>query len=350
MSVVDGGGYYSRPPEVEFSWMSEGWTLFKQDAVTWVLAVLIVGALLAGFSGFANAAFGLTTSAKVTSLPTTAPGWVGLMVPHSATQIIASFLQSVLTTLLSAGLYRMAIRQVRGERVQVVDLFGIGDVIVPLLGYSVLSWLLTYVGTLLCCIPGLIVEGLLLFAPLYIVAEGASATEAISRSFNILQKQWLMAATYYFVGSLFVVFSVLACCVGELAAAPVFILSVAVGFARFNGGSSFGPGIPNYGPAGSRHMASSSGSGSASLRPTATVRRASTSLWSTAALRSAAAGIRPASSGALWSAALWTASARPVIRSGSAARSSAWLAGSAARSWAAASGWGTMARWRRAGE
>lgn len=248
MSVQAASGYYGGPPQVDFGWLSQGWEMFKRDTTTWILAMLIAGLIGIAVIGGVDFALGLTSAgANAQATPTNTMGWLRLFLPRSIGQVVGAMLQYVVTTLLSAGLYRMAIKQVRGQAISVGDLFAIGDVIAPVLVFSLIRFVLSYCGTLLCCIPGLIVDGLLLFAPLYIVAEGASPMDAITRSFNALKGQWLMATLYYFVASLFVGLSVLACCVGELAAAPVFILSVAIGFTQFNGGT-FTPGAPNYGP------------------------------------------------------------------------------------------------------
>ena len=205
MSVSVGDGDAFRPARVAFSWLSAGWDLFKRDSMTWILAVLVAGFLEVGVSMICGMVLGQTTpdSSENTLLSL----W-NLNVPHSGREALDGLADTAIATIVAGGLFRMALRQLRGQAIGVGDLFSVVDVLGPLLGLSVITWVLVSLGSLLFYVPGLIVQGLLLFAPLYIVAEDAGPMDAVLRSFHTLKRHWLMAAIFFFVGTLLIILSV----------------------------------------------------------------------------------------------------------------------------------------------
>jgi hypothetical protein len=238
---VYGGGYPSRPPQVDFSWLSDGWNLFKRQSGTWVVAALLAGVIDFAVSGVLGALFGDAHGARGGSVRDMA--WY---LPHSRGGVFSDFVDHLVSTLLFAGLFRMALRQIRGEKLSPFDFLAVGDVFVPLVGAGAITWCCTAVGYLICILPGLILGALFMFAPLYVVAERAGPVEAVSRSFNALKGQWLMATLFYCLSILGIVASLCLCGVGELAVIPQVVLAVAVGFTQFGGGSpsALPPGAP----------------------------------------------------------------------------------------------------------
>jgi uncharacterized membrane protein len=232
MSVYGDGN--SSPPQVDLGWLSDGWTLFKQQSGTWIVAALLAGLIDTAISGILNSALGAGNHTRSGSA-----GDMTQYLPNTPGEAVASVLDYLSTALLSAGLFRMALRQLRGEKLTPFDFLAIGDVLLPLAGVSVIVWACTTVGYTLCVVPGLILDGLLMFAPLYVVAERAQPVEAVSRSFNTLKSQWLMAAVFFCLSMLWVLASYCLCGVGELAVIPQVILAVAAGFTRMGGGGGY---------------------------------------------------------------------------------------------------------------
>lgn len=241
---VYGGGYSSRPPQVDFSWLSDGWNLFKQQSGTWIVAALLAGVIDLAVSGVLDSVFGDRHGSRSGSMRDLA--WY---LPHSFGEAFSDFVDHLVSSVLFAGLFRMALRQIRGEKLSPFDFLAIGDVFVPLVGAAAIAWCCTAAGYLICILPGIILGALFMFVPLYIVAERAGPVEAVSRSFNALKGQWLMATLFYFLSVLGIVASLCLCGVGELAVIPQVVLAIAVGFTRFGGGgspSALPPGAPRH--------------------------------------------------------------------------------------------------------
>jgi len=235
-------------PLVDFSWLSDGWTLFKRQSSTWILAMLIAGIIFITIAGALDYFSGALSSSKSNPQVNDLKDFALLFLPHSAIELVSGLIQYVVLTVFSAGLYRMAIRQIRGEAISPGDIFAIGDIAGPVALLAAMMWGINTLGTYLCCIPGLIAQGLLMFATLYVAIEGAKPTDALARSFNTLKDQWLMATLFYFVGSIVATLGACACGVGLLATVPMFVLSVAIGYSRFSGMGGGGPMIDYWAP------------------------------------------------------------------------------------------------------
>jgi len=222
-------------PQVDFSWLSDGWNLFKQQSTTWVLTILLASIVDGVVTGTINTATGLSLDFPFNHRGATSINFGNFLRLDSPIHTIASFVEAVVGGVLSGSLYRMAIRQVRGETLSPADLFKIGDVLVPLIGLSAITWVCMVPAFALCIVPGLILSGLFMFAPLFVVGQGVGPLEAISRSVSTLKDQWVMAASFFTASFLLVLLSFLLCCVGEFAVIPQFVLAIAVGFTRFMG-------------------------------------------------------------------------------------------------------------------
>ena len=140
------------------------------------------------------------------------------------------------------GMIRMANEQVLGRAPRIEDLFSVVDVGVNLLAGAVFYAAATFVGWMLCVIPGFIVSGLLMFMLPLIVIARKPATDAFGESWRVLRSQWLTAAVFHAV--LYVVSNAgfILCCVGILVTAPLYSLSIAILFHEF-----FEPLPPAYG-------------------------------------------------------------------------------------------------------
>jgi len=244
-------------PRVDFGWISQGWALFRQQAGAWVGAVLlylIVIALIGGALAFATEVYGYFY--HLASLG--APALASVNPRDELLHILPfSLLLAPFNAILLGGLYRMALRQARGEAIAATCVFSALDAALPLLlvGFfiaalvSLLSLLLPRGASLL----NLLWQGLFMFAPLAVVDRRLSAPAAIVESFQLLKKQWLMTALFFFVLSLVSALGGLVCGVGFFATYPLLFLSLAVGYLSFTEpGRPIGPlaaGMPNYGTA-----------------------------------------------------------------------------------------------------
>lgn len=230
MSVYPGGAYSPVPPQIDFGVIGRAWELFRAQMGAWIgaAAVLLLISLLVGvpaafLTGFAGQYMALVRAPHDSSTP---PNIFGLL----GSEMLFIFIVSMVGYVLLDWAFRMALKAARGERVAVGDLLSISDVILPLIGVGLINMVCVYIGSLLCVLPGLVVAGLFMFAPLLVVDRKLGAMAAIQESINILKSQWLMATAFYFVVTLLYSFSIYLCGVGILAGFPIFVLSVALNY------------------------------------------------------------------------------------------------------------------------
>jgi uncharacterized membrane protein len=123
---------------------------------------------------------------------------------------------------LLGGLDMMFIRRIRGEQVQVGDVFaGFNLAFFPLVMGGLLKWLFVSVGLLLCILPGIyLVVGYLFALPL-IIDKKLDFWPALEVSRRVVHEQWLSAFGLAIVLVLIVCAGVLACGVGVVVAIPV---------------------------------------------------------------------------------------------------------------------------------
>ena len=150
------------------------------------------------------------------------------------------FLISIVSLFLGAGLFKVALTQLRTGRAEFGELFGIFDVAAPLFIAAVLTSLLTSVGFALCIVPGVLISlGLSMATPL-ILDQKAEAIAAMKRS-------WAVCRAH--LGSLFVLGLVLgvinmvgacACGLGFVVTLPLTYLTFAIVYRDLFMGGSFG--------------------------------------------------------------------------------------------------------------
>lgn len=221
------------PAIVDLSVISEAFEHFKNNASTWVAVTLITGVIQLVISGIMQLGQGRDGGNLLIAL-------------------IGTIVSIVVSGILYAGLFGMAIKQVRGQEISIGDLFGFTDVLGQTILASIVAGILTGLGFMLCFFPGLVLAGLFMFTFPLIVDKKMSAIEAISASMNALKSQWLMAAVFVLVVGLLYMFGYFLCLVGVLVTAPIALLSVTVLYRNFfigsttppSAGQTFEPAIP----------------------------------------------------------------------------------------------------------
>ena len=261
MSVAYGGppGGYAPPPptgRVDFSWLGQAWSLFTAQMGVWigafVLYALIASVLLLLWS-IPTGVYATIQQAITAALNHTSPH-VPPQNPYAqfARNQGFSLLLAAANAIFLAGFYRMALRQMRGEPIGIGGVFSAFPQALPLAIVTVcitgsvalleglLLGLLHLTGLpaagavsiagVLVLIPSIVVQGLLMFAPLLILDKNVSAVDAILGSVRLLRGQWLMGVLFYFTVALISGFGILLCGIGVLATYPLFLISVAVGY------------------------------------------------------------------------------------------------------------------------
>lgn len=256
MSTTYGGGEYQPAPQISFDWISQAWALFRAQMGAWIgalllyfVVMLVIGiplAFVTGYAGQVRTIFETTRGAFPT--PAASP------FANIGSSLLFSLLFNLVNYVMLAGLYRMAVRTARGETVAATDVFSGLDKAVPMIVVGLLSGIAAGIATYLCILPGFIVGGLLMFAPLLVVDRGLPPLQAMSESVGLLKKQWLMAAVFYFVIALVAGLGFIVLGVGVLFTFPLLFLSVALGYLTFTqqippgAGQGFGEAQPGVWP------------------------------------------------------------------------------------------------------
>ena len=140
----------------------------------------------------------------------------------------------ILQLMLQAGVIRAGLHLTAGRSVEVGTLLSL-ERIVPVLLTVVLISVLTFVGFLLCFVPGLIFAFFTQFALFFVIDRGEGAFDAIASSFTFVNQNlgtvvvlYLASLVAYFVGSLL-------CYVGLLVAIPVVVIAQAYAYRVLRG-------------------------------------------------------------------------------------------------------------------
>jgi hypothetical protein len=211
-------------PQVRFGVIGIAWGLYRRRWGTWSLAMLIVMLAYPLASTALFALFGMRWPG----------GGSGFRLPLSpgarALHYVAS---TVIGGFFVGGMVRMASNQVLGRRPRIEDLFSVVDAGFQLLAGAVFYGAATFLGSLLCVIPGLVVSGLLMFTIPLIAIAHRPATDAVAESWKVLSSQWLPATIFHVVLCLLSGSGFLLCGVGILLTGPLYSLSIAVLFHEF---------------------------------------------------------------------------------------------------------------------
>lgn len=242
-----------QPPRVRFDTIGEAWRLLQQEMSVWVGAVL--GYL---FSIFAIYFVGvlllmpmfLVMAPKGSGQDLSAMGFLALLGGWSVLMLAVMAFASVMV----AGFYEMAIKQVRGEPIAVGDLFSSMDMALPTFGATLLMGLATMAGAVFCILPAYIVGGLLMLTLPIMADRRVGPIEAMTLSWNMLKQDMWMVTLYNIVLPLIAGLGFLACGVGMVFTMPLLFLGPALVYRDFfilpgAGPLYFTPGsYPPFGP------------------------------------------------------------------------------------------------------
>lgn len=236
-------GTYTPPtgPRIRFEVIGEAWGELMRSMGTWVLAQLvylvIVGVI--AFSGYLVILLPLILGEG------SAPSLIAALFGY----LVVLVLILVVSGAFAGALYRMAIRQIRGEMPAAGDLFQSFDLAPRFIAAHLIVGLLTYVGFILCFIPGLIVLGLTFLALPILADQNVGSVDAIRMSWEALKKDAFMAILFFLVLSIVAQLGGIACGIGVIFTLPMFFLGCAIVYRdffpeRFASQSAPPPGAP----------------------------------------------------------------------------------------------------------
>ena len=192
---------YTPQRQINFEVFKGAWKLFEQNPTVWLVTTLVL--------------------VVTVSIPMII---ISLLIPF-----VGGFLASIPALILLVGLFRMALKQIRGEEISVGDAFDVADVLAPAAVAAALFLLGTSIGFALLIIPGMVIGGLLLFTfPLIADGKCGDGIEALKLSFETLQSELVMAAVFYLVQSIILTAGILFCGVGIFVAGPIIVLAQAL--------------------------------------------------------------------------------------------------------------------------
>jgi len=171
-------------------WIGEGWELVKADMGTYVLISLIFF-LLNG-------------------------------VP---------FIQGALI----AGFHIYTMKKIMGRPAEFGDLFKGFNFFIPTLVAAILIGLFTFLGTLLCIIPGLVVAAMYKFTYLFIVDKRMDFWLAMEASHAVVKNDYFGFTMFLLLAVLVNILGALCCIVGLLVSIPVTFAAITVAYKEIVG-------------------------------------------------------------------------------------------------------------------
>ena len=237
------------PRRVNFGWIGEAFDLFKANAGIWIVAVLLaaVPSLIGFVVGAVAGAQGAVSRPEPGENPFSSGQFLTGGLPPGL-----SFALRIFGTLygawLSGGVYRTAVKQVRGEQISMGDLFSGGAVFLTMLAFNIVSGIAIGVGFVLCILPGLLLAGLLFPGPA-LIADGESFGTAFSRSWDGMKQDLWNAAAFALVMGLLVGVSALPCGLGLFVTVPMVYLVAALAYRDMIGMPGLGQPASPYGAA-----------------------------------------------------------------------------------------------------
>jgi len=144
---------------------------------------------------------------------------------------LAGLVVSLIVQSLGAGLIKNALNVADGRPASINQVFT-WAVKPQVIGTAALIALITFVGTLLCYLPGLIAAFLLNWSMFYVVDKNLSPVDAIKASFSFTTGHLGATLVFYLLGVVAFIVGALLCLVGLLVAAPVVLIGAAYTFRR----------------------------------------------------------------------------------------------------------------------
>ena len=223
------GGGFAPPPVFSIGdALSYGWTRFSKNALNWILLLLAIFAAFAVVGGLLFALLLLPSTASSSDSTLTVSFFSIGMVVFVLAILALAFLSSVVTT-------QGGFREVDGAKPAFGDFFRFQNLGGALLA-AVLVGVLTWVGSLLCYLPGLVVAFFGMFTVAFAIDRGMNAWTALQSSFSLVSANigpvfllYLAMAALNWVGSLLLG-------LGLLVTVPMTAIALMFAYRRLTGG------------------------------------------------------------------------------------------------------------------
>jgi len=219
--------------QVRFAAIGEAWSLFSAQMGVWIPATLlyfIVTVVLSNVIGFV---VGAVLGGRIDPTRIDPNNPFAALAGAIPAITVSFYLQWVLSTFFTGGLYRIALKQLRGEPTGIGDAFNIGDVFGSLLTASFVVAAAEMIGFMACILPMFVVGGLLMLTVPLIMDKRLVGMEAVGQSWNALKGSLFAASAFYFCAALIGGIGLFLCLIGVLFTWPIFILATAIVYRDF---------------------------------------------------------------------------------------------------------------------
>lgn len=231
-----GGG--SQPAEAVAA-IKYGWEKFKQHWQVIVTALIVGFVAVAILGGIGFLIQRSLTSVDNSNCRLTNTGLNGCDTgPGFFTQLFATGIFQILyylgSTILQLFVIRATLMIVRGEKLEasrVMSLDNIGNYLLTALLVAVM----TFVGLILCVLPGIAVMFFTMFWGYFVVDKNMSPVEAITASFNLVKENVGAVIIFLLLGWLVTFVGFIACFVGLIVAIPVVTIATGYMYKRLQG-------------------------------------------------------------------------------------------------------------------
>jgi len=233
------GGGFAPPGEGPYNATDAfgyGWNKFKAKPSEMLVPVLVVFLVVIVVEAIVQVLLATTLLANRDCTTTVGGQSVRAVCgPNPFVRLLATALAGLVVSLivqsLGAGLIKNALNVADGRPASINQVFT-WAVKPQVIGTAALIALITFVGTLLCYLPGLIAAFLLNWSMFYVVDKNLSPVDAIKASFSFTTGHLGATLVFYLLGVVAFIVGALLCLVGLLVAAPVVLIGAAYTFRR----------------------------------------------------------------------------------------------------------------------
>jgi uncharacterized membrane protein len=143
---------------------------------------------------------------------------------------------------LIAGFHFYFLKKLLGRNVEFGDLFKGFNFFIPTLVASLLIGLFTFLGTLLCIIPGLVVAAMYKFTFLFIIDKRMDFWPAMQASHAVAKNDYFGFTMFLLLTALVNILGCICCVVGLLVSIPVTFAAITIAYQELVG---FDPATPD---------------------------------------------------------------------------------------------------------
>ena len=227
------GGGYSPVTAIQY-----GWSKFTKSPSTLLVPALLVIVLnlvisaviwfvlqktLLGTHDCTKTVFGTSIDTQC------GPGLAMTLLGAAVSGGVSTFVSS----LFGAGLIKCALNVVDGREADVGDVLGYASKPAVVTTAAMLG-VLSFIGTLLCYLPAIVVSFLTVFTMFYVVDKGLSGVDAIKASVSLVTSRIGETILFYVLAAVVLVVGAILCLIGLLAAVPVVLAAAAYTFRVLN--------------------------------------------------------------------------------------------------------------------